>query len=454
MSIKTDERFVKTIIMKRLFILFALTIAASFIYAQEEVLVKHSCNLYHEISNKTFTVYKASPEADQIVVDILKAIDLERNFVLKSADCERVLATAEGRKRIILYNPEFIKSIDVDPKKKWIVYTAFAHAIGHHVNGHEFEADESKRRYNMELEADKFAGGVLYILGATMDETKYSLQQLIRIAETETHPYVMNRSHAIEAGWIRSYDVKMRELAASNLDQTNSNSSGGNGGGKNSDPIVDSKKLKTENDDDASMINFLESKFPYPPPDCNSEFMIPGEAFSECKNLGEVAQKITSALNAEKYPYRYLSFPNGYVIVTQMEQYNDDGTIIEDSETRWVDYPKQEAFSWSIDYFSSLIFPNKGYLRVFVFIVTSENYGYEGQASKSEASSWHNQGVNKLPHQIEELPYSDEIYDINLLTYEFEVPESNHKAKQKCPCCKFQARDHLEKSRLIDHFFK
>ena len=42
---------------------------------------------------------------------------------------------------------------------------------------------------------------------------------------------------------------------------------------------------------------------------------------------GEVSQKISKALRAKDYPYRFMSVPDGFVIVAQMEQYNQDGSI-------------------------------------------------------------------------------------------------------------------------------
>jgi len=204
--------------------------------------------------------------------------------------------------------------------------------------------------------------------------------------------------------------------------------------------------------EDSAMKNFLNAKFPFPPPECHTAYEMPGRVFKNCENLGDVEQKISDALDTENYPYRFLSVPNGFAVVTQMEQYNEDGSIIKDSGTRWVHYPKQEAFSWSINYFNSLIFPRKGYLRIFVYIITSEVYSSTKEVvSKDQAASWHKRGVNKLPSQVANIPLSED-YTINLLLYEFEVPESNHVAEQNCPC-KFPAKEHLKHSGLKAHFF-
>ncbi len=196
---------------------------------------------------------------------------------------------------------------------------------------------------------------------------------------------------------------------------------------------------------------FYEAKFPWPPPECNTSFEIPRNTFANCSILGEVNQIISNSLSNQNYPFKYMYVPGGFAVVTQMEQYNDDGSIIEDAEIRWVDYPKPEAFGWSIDYFKSLIFPKKGHLRIFVFIVTNQIYSSSDEVvSKDEAAGWHDRGVNKLPFEVENTPFTED-YTIDLLVYEFEVPETDHQADQKCPT-KFQAKEHYKRSELKTHF--
>ena len=103
------------------------------------------------------------------------------------------------------------------------------------------------------------------------------------------------------------------------------------------------------------------------------------------------------------------------------------------------------GFSW--DYLKSLIYPRKGYLRLFAFIITRQNYSSDKRRiSKSEAAAWLSQGVNRLPRSIAEKPFNND-YAVSLLVYEFEVPESNHRPKQSCPC-HYQALEHMERSGL------
>ena len=165
------------------------------------------------------------------------------------------------------------------------------------------------------------------------------------------------------------------------------------------------------------------------------------------KLLGDVDNKLRSALDNKGYTQRsYFYVPNGFALVTQLEQYNAKDATIRNDGTRWLDYPKQEGFSGIMSYISSFIMPNKGYFRLFVFIVTNEPFGGSKQkVSKSEASAWLNQGFNKLPNAIKNAPYT-EGYAVTVLVYEFEVPESNRKAKQVCPTPLFDAQTHLKQA--------
>jgi hypothetical protein len=428
--------------------------------------VQYSCSLDHEVRDKNFLTFPPSIHAERVVDEILNIVGLSRNFELLAAECNTVLATEIKKKPYIFYNPQFLNKL-FTLETKWEVYAAMAHAIGHHLNSHEFEADESNKRFDMEVNADKFAGAVLYDFGIRRDQLSKIYYEIILSEDLKTHPPISIRITAVEMGWEKMHEIKKSAIFLEpGTHNPIAKQENGSGKPKNSKSDNGNGKPKTtghpkthidddvqEKVDDPSMRNFLNAKFPFPPPDCNSEFSMPDYVFSDCNKLGDVADKITTALDNEDYPHRFLSVPNGFVVVTQMEQYNDDGTVIEDADTRWVHYPKQEGFSWSINYLSSLVFPKKGFLRVFVFIVTSENYGFEGQAKKSEAVGWHKQGVNRLPAQIANTPYSDSSHEVSLLTYEFEVPESNHKAEQRCPCCKFQAYSHLKHSKLVGHFF-
>lgn len=174
--------------------------------AQDILTINHSCSFEGEETNEELYVFNASNEAEQIVGKIVNAFSLSKNFIVKSADCKNALATTEGRQRYILYNTSFLEDFKKDAKTKWAAYCVMAHEIGHHLNNHDFEVNDKKKRKIMELEADKFAGGVLFILGATLDESKAGIDLLQSKGESDTHPPARARAEAIANGWKNSQE--------------------------------------------------------------------------------------------------------------------------------------------------------------------------------------------------------------------------------------------------------
>lgn len=187
-------------------VLFFLMVVFQYPFAQDVITINHSCSFDGEETNQDFYVFDASNEADQIVGKIVNAFSLSKNFVVKSADCKNALATIEGKQRYILYNTSFLEDFKKDAKTKWAAYCVMAHEIGHHLNNHDFEVSDKKKRKVMELEADKFAGGVLFILGASLDEAKAGIDLLQSEGESDTHPPARARAEAIANGWKNSQE--------------------------------------------------------------------------------------------------------------------------------------------------------------------------------------------------------------------------------------------------------
>jgi hypothetical protein len=187
-------------------LIVTLTFLLQSSFAQNIITIKNSCSFEGEETNQDFYIFNASNEADQIVGKIVNAFSLSKNFIVKSADCKNALATVEGKQRYILYNTSFLEDFKKDAKTKWAAYCVMAHEIGHHLNNHDFEVTESRKRKLMELEADKFAGGVLFLLGATLDEAKAGIDILQSKGESNTHPPARARAEAIANGWKNSQE--------------------------------------------------------------------------------------------------------------------------------------------------------------------------------------------------------------------------------------------------------
>lgn len=177
------------------FIFFNLILVES--KAQEILRVAHSSSF--STNNSLDTTYSAN-EVVNVVQTIMKTYVLPQNIIIKSSDgVENALASTIDNQRYILYNSSFLANFKKEDKAKWAVYFVMAHEIGHHLCGHNLSDSIKSKKH--ELEADKFAGGFLYKMGASLDEAEYAVKNNAPVKATQTHPSKSQRIEAITQGW-------------------------------------------------------------------------------------------------------------------------------------------------------------------------------------------------------------------------------------------------------------
>jgi tetratricopeptide (TPR) repeat protein len=192
--------------MKNLVVLplFLLPLTVS---SQEPLTVRYSCNFAAADSLTELYTYEASAEAQEIVERIMEANVLPQNFVLKSSDCNNALATTIGKQRFILYSTAFLENFKKEARTKWAAYSVLAHEIGHHLSNHDLEETSPAVRKRYELEADKFAGGILFRLGASLDEAQAGINTFSLEKDSKTHPPRRARLEALAVGWKQAEDL-------------------------------------------------------------------------------------------------------------------------------------------------------------------------------------------------------------------------------------------------------
>ncbi|MFK7806213.1 MAG: hypothetical protein AB8F74_00300 [Saprospiraceae bacterium] len=399
-------KYARDMFQKLKFLIPLFILSVNMMFAQELLDINTNNRCVYSGTQMDEELYVFSPESKEMesrVKNILKVGgNLKINFYLVETNVQNVSAVVDGKKRFLLWSQDFF--LNASPIEK-IGMTA--HEMAHHLNRHRLTEDRKEKE---EAEADFFMGFIFSKSGFPLEAVKDFVKSSPLSGD---HGFNEKRFENITAGYKKGSAAREADNGLS-------------WDGQN-----------------ASMNNFLKAQFPFPPPECHTSYEIPNIYFNNCNNLGQLSKRITRSLEGKQYPYRFMSVPNGFAIVTQMEQYKEDGNIMNGSSYRWVDYPPQESFALSWDYFKSLIYPKKARLRLFVFIVTNQNYSTDKKrVSKQEAASWLSQGVNRLPKSIAEEPFHSD-YSVSFLTYEFEVPESNHLVRQSCPC-HLQAVDHLD----------
>ena len=150
-------------------------------------------------NNYTDSTLASMPAAPQLLAEILDATGLRSNFELKEAHVLNIEASVSHRKRYILYNPAYINWITNLTKDKWAAIALLAHEVGHHLNGHTIRKGGSSPA--LELEADEFAGFILYRLGATLEQSQEVMKYIAKTETSSTHPTRNDRMLAIQTGW-------------------------------------------------------------------------------------------------------------------------------------------------------------------------------------------------------------------------------------------------------------
>lgn len=187
--------------MKKLYFLLFLTLAAVTASAQERLLFSHSCNYDGEIPpDEALYGFASDDEAEDALKRIMRYTGLPANFAIMAANVPNAAAALYEGKRYILYNQYFMYRIKDQTKTDWAALSILAHEIGHHLSGHTL--DDIGSRPGKELEADRFAGYVLYKMGAQLDEALIAIETLASDTGGATHPPKSARIAAMTNGWM------------------------------------------------------------------------------------------------------------------------------------------------------------------------------------------------------------------------------------------------------------
>lgn len=191
-------------------------------------------------------------------------------------------------------------------------------------------------------------------------------------------------------------------------------------------------------------------EFPWPPPRASAFHNIPNNLLltqDMTFTLGDIASKLEDALQYVGYTENtYLSVPDGFALVTRLEQINRNGTSKAISERYSIGVRSLTKFSLG-QYINALFNAREGFYRVIVFIVTPYPFSQAEQTvSREQADEWLRSGVNKLPFKIARIPYANN-YSCTALIYEFVQKGMAEKPALKIPS-RLTGKQHLEKARI------
>lgn len=169
--------------------------------SQELLPIKkeNSCSYYGEDIADDVYGFASSNEAEDAVSEIVDAVGLQKNFVIKAGNVPNAVATMQNGKRLIIYSQDFMVKLKQRTGTKWAAYGILAHEVGHHLNAHTLEDGGSKPP--LELAADQFSGFILGKMGATLEQAQSAVHAKASARGSSTHPPRSARLEAIAVGW-------------------------------------------------------------------------------------------------------------------------------------------------------------------------------------------------------------------------------------------------------------
>ena len=171
-----------------------------------DFVIENSCGFDYKLINQKVYSFDSDIEAEDALKRIMRLTGLPPNFKIRSASVNNACAVikcddAGNCDRYILYNQEFMERVKDQTNTNYSELAILAHEIAHHMAGHTLTNIGSS--YDMELEADKFAGFILFKLGASFEDAKLAYSHLSPEGSS-THPPREARIAALSNGFFEA----------------------------------------------------------------------------------------------------------------------------------------------------------------------------------------------------------------------------------------------------------
>jgi hypothetical protein len=198
----------------------------------------------------------------------------------------------------------------------------------------------------------------------------------------------------------------------------------------------------------ADVANF--PKFPWPPPQASAAEEVDRALLVKPKtpsSLQDVSQRLAKAFEAAGYGDKsYYAVPDGFAMVSRLEQIKDDGSP--EAGDRWSLRVKPYLKFSLAAYMKALFTVEAGHYRIICFVVSPHPFSETDQTvSDATAIGWVSHGANFLPKEAGAGAYTPD-YHCTALIYEF-AKISGTKPALTIPPQSLSADAHLQGSGLL-----
>lgn len=157
------------------------------------------CGYNYNLTTNELKIYYPQQREIEAIKNIISYSGLPLNFEIYSADIQNAVATIIDNKRYIIYDPKLLNFTDTYSNSYWSSISILAHEIGHHLSGHTLK--NNINNHDVELQADKFSGFILYKMGASQEQATNAMRLIGSDTDSESHPNKKRRIQAIIDGW-------------------------------------------------------------------------------------------------------------------------------------------------------------------------------------------------------------------------------------------------------------
>lgn len=143
---------------------------------------------------------------------LMQFTGLPQNFKIYRGNITTALATTYKNERIIIYNKDLFNSLNKMDESYWSTLFILAHEIGHHL---ACNISDTASISGAELQADKFAGTLLYNIGADSNQAVVALNSSLF---SEDKNKMENRINAAKEGWHLGYKYRYQSVTPPSID--------------------------------------------------------------------------------------------------------------------------------------------------------------------------------------------------------------------------------------------
>lgn len=173
-------------------------------YSQEIIQInpQNTCAMFCGDVPTSLDVSAPSYSAINIIHNILSQVGLKPNFELRASSRvgEKIALAyiSPDGKKYIFYDETELRKIDLHSQNNWASIFILAHEMGHHLSAHKINLMQNSREN--ELDADEFAGFVLYYMDASLDDALSAIRYMPE-KDCGSHPDKKSRLQVATKGW-------------------------------------------------------------------------------------------------------------------------------------------------------------------------------------------------------------------------------------------------------------